>query len=64
MILMNKSKTTFIKTSDIKTKEKLLNLGYELISDNNNISTFLNDVNLQFDKNEIKNAIYSNMLTF
>lgn len=51
----------FIKTSDPKTKETLLQLGYQLISDINGIATFLNESKIVFDQKDQK-VIYSNLL--
>jgi hypothetical protein len=51
----------FIKTNDLKTKEILLELGYQLISDANGVATFLNDSKIVFDKKD-KKVIYSNKL--
>ena len=58
------SKGNFIKTSDAETKKTLLALGFELISEDGNVSTFLNNSTLTFnDKDKLK-ITYSNMLTF
>lgn len=59
------SKGNFIKTSDAETKQTLLALGFQLISEDGNVSTFLNNSILTFDdkSNKLKIA-YSNMLTF
>ncbi len=55
-------KYNFLKTSDEVTKNKLLNEGFKLISQDGNIYTFLNDHALTFeDKN--KKIQYSNMLS-
>lgn len=55
----------FIKTSDAETKQTLLALGFQLISEDGNVSTFLNNSTLTFDNSSdnIK-FTYSNMLTF
>lgn len=59
------SKGIFIKTSDAETKQTLLALGFELISEDGNVSTFLNNSTLTFDdKNNKLKIAYSNMLTF
>lgn len=54
-------KYNFLKTSDIETKNRLLEAGFKLVSQEGNIFTFINDHSLTFeDKN---NKIqYSNML--
>lgn len=54
-------KYNFIKTSDEETKNKLLSEGFKLVSQDGNISTFLNDKVISFDdKSKIQ---YSNMLS-
>ena len=59
------SKGNFIKTSDAETKQTLLALGFQLISEDGNVSTFLNNSILTFDdKNNKLKIAYSNMLTF
>mgnify|MGYP004567039909 CR=1 FL=1 len=55
-------KYNFIKTSDIETKNRLLETGFKLVSQDGNIFTFLNDSALCFDDKEMK-IQYSNMLT-
>lgn len=54
-------KYNFLKTSDIETKNRLLEAGFKLVSQEGNVFTFINDHSLTFeDKN---NKIqYSNML--
>lgn len=56
-------KYNFIKTSDPKTREKLIAEGFKLISQDGNVATFLNDRTLTFDNTNNK-IQYSNMLTF
>lgn len=53
----------FIKTSDKKTKEKLLKEGFKLVSQDGNVATFLNNHSLTFENTNNK-IQYSNMLTF
>ena len=54
-------KYNFLKTSDIETKNRLLEAGFKLISQEGNVSTFINDHSLTCeDKNN--NIQYSNML--
>lgn len=54
-------KYNFLKTSDEVTKNKLLNAGFKLVSQDGNVYTFLNDHALTFeDKN--KKIQYTNML--
>ena len=55
----------FIKTSDVKIAELLINLGFQKISFQNGIYTFLNSDKIQFSNDIDKSKIhYSNMLTF
>ena len=56
-------KYNFIKTSDQETREKLIAEGFKLISQDGNVTTFLNDRTLTFE-NTNKKIQYSNMLTF
>ena len=59
------SKGNFIKTSDVETKNMLLALGFELISEDGSVSTFLNNSALTFnDKEKDMKITYSNLLTF
>ena len=59
------SKGNFLKTSDAETKQKLLALGFKLISEDGKVSTFLNNSTLTFDnKDDNMKFTYSNMLTF
>lgn len=55
----------FIVTSDSGTASKLTNLGFQIVSSQNGIYTFMNTGRLQFsgdiDKSKIK---YSNILAF
>lgn len=54
----------FIKTSDLYTKEHLLKLGFQLISDLNGIYIFMNTPTVKFSKDEKDKFIYTNLLTF
>lgn len=56
-------KYNFIKTSDKETKEKLLKEGFNLVSQDGNVATFLNSHSLTFENTNNK-IQYSNMLTF
>ena len=56
-------KYNFIKTSDKETKEKLLKEGFKLVSQDGNVTTFLNNHSLTFENTNNK-IQYSNMLTF
>lgn len=51
----------FIKTNDLETKEQLLKLGFTLIKQDGNLSTFINDLSkpMNFDKQKIA---YSNII--
>ena len=55
----------FIVTSDSGTANKLTNLGFQMVSSQNDIYTFMNTGRLQFsgdiDRSKIR---YSNVLTF
>lgn len=56
-------KYNFIKTSDKEIKEKLLKEGFELVSQDGNVATFLNNHSFTFENTNNK-IQYSNMLTF
>ena len=55
----------FIVTSDSGTANKLMNLGFQIVSSQDGIYTFMNTGRLQFsgdiDRSKIR---YSNILTF
>ena len=55
----------FIVTSDSGTANKLINLGFQIVSSQDDIYTFMNTGRLQFsgdiDRSKIR---YSNILTF
>jgi hypothetical protein len=54
----------FIKTTDEKTANQLIEAGFKLISNIGNIYTFLNDVsNLKFDAIDTKMIVYDNKLS-
>lgn len=54
-------KYNFLKTSDIETKNRLLEAGFKLVSQEGNVFTFINDHSLTFeDKYKIQ---YSNILS-
>lgn len=55
-------KYNFVKTKDIETKNKLVEAGFKLISQDGNVFTFLNDHALNFD-NKNNKIQYSNILT-
>ena len=52
-------KYNFIRTSDKSTKNKLLDEGFTLLSQDGNMFMFLNDKKITFDS---KNVQYTNML--
>lgn len=54
----------FIKTQDEHTKEVLISLGYQMISNDGKTTTFINDSKLYFDKAQLKNTTLSNKLEF
>ena len=56
-------KNNFIRTSDEETKEKLLSEGFQLVSQDGDVTTFLNNHSLTFDNTNNK-IQYTNMLTF
>lgn len=57
------SKANFIKTTDVETKETLLQLGFQLISEDGNVCTFVNNSTLTFDNiNKNLKITYSNIL--
>nr|DAJ60516.1 MAG TPA: hypothetical protein [Caudoviricetes sp.] len=56
-------KYNFIRTSDKEIKEKLLSEGFELVSQDGDVVTFLNNHSLTFDNTNQK-IQYTNMLTF
>ena len=56
-------KYNFIRTSDKEIKEKLLSDGFELVSQDGDVVTFLNNHSLTFDNTNQK-IQYTNMLTF
>lgn len=53
----------FIKTSDVETKELLIKEGFELISEDNGIYTFLNtNPSCKFSDNKNSNILFSNKM--
>jgi hypothetical protein len=55
----------FIKTTDKETAEKLIEEGMPLVSQDNNVYTFLNQPpqNFSFDEIDEKNIAYTNILS-
>ena len=58
-------KQNFIKTADQDTAEKLLMSGFQLVSHDGNMYTFLNQppTNFSFDEVDKKKLVYSNILS-
>lgn len=55
----------FIRTTDLETKKKLFELGYQLVSENDNVAVFLNNAhNTTFSENADMKLAYTNNLTF
>lgn len=54
----------FIKTTDEKTADKLIVLGFQLIAHVGNVYTFLNQpsLNFNFEESERKKVAYTNTL--
>lgn len=57
-------KKNFIKTTDIETADKLMSLGFQLVSQSGDIYTFLNQLsqNFNFDEVDRKKMVYTNTL--
>lgn len=55
----------FIRTTDAETKKKLFALGYQLVSENDNVAVFLNNKHTAtFSENADMKLAYTNNLTF
>lgn len=56
---------TFIKTTDVETANKLLALGFQLISHIGNVHTFLNETpqNMTFESVDKTKFVYDNKLS-
>ena len=54
-------KTTFIKTTDEETKEKLIKEGFPLVSSDSSGWTFLNDAKIVLEDKQIR-VIHTNAL--
>ena len=55
----------FIRTSDVKVAELLINLGFQKITFQDDIYTFLNSDKIQFSNDiDMKKIQYTNMLMF
>ena len=57
-------KKNFINTTDKETADKLISAGFQLVSQDNGIYTFLNQLpkNFNFDKVDKTKVAYTNML--
>lgn len=57
-------KATFVSTSDLETRNKLLELGFQEIENSNNKYTFINTNPLTFEEDDIDKLKlqYTNML--
>ena len=58
-------KQNFITTTDKETADKLLSAGFQLVSQNGNAYTFLNQLpkNFNFDEADKKKMVYTNILS-
>jgi hypothetical protein len=58
-------KQNFIKTTDKETADKLILLGFQLVSNVGDMYTFLNQPpkNVKFDEADKKRCAYSNILS-
>lgn len=58
-------KQNFIMTTDKETADKLISVGFQLVSQNSNCYTFLNQIptNFNFDEIDKKKMAYTNMLS-
>lgn len=56
-------KKNFIKTTDKETADKLISEGFQLVSQDNGVYTFLNQLpkNFSFDEVDKKKIAYTNM---
>ena len=57
-------KQKFIMTTDKETADKLISVGFQLVSQNNGVYTFLNQPpkNFTFDEVDKKKMAYTNIL--
>jgi hypothetical protein len=58
-------KQNFIKTTDKETADKLMSLGFQLVSQSGSVYTFLNQApaNFNFDEADKKKVAYTNILS-
>ena len=54
----------FINTTDKATADKLISVGFQLVSHNGGVYTFLNQIpkNFNFDEIDKKKMVYTNIL--
>lgn len=58
-------KQNFIKTTDKETADKLIAAGFQLMSNERGVYTFLNQVgNCNFENVDVKKMVYTNTLNF
>lgn len=58
-------KQNFIKTTDKETADKLIEVGFQLMSNENGVYTFLNQVgNFNCENVDAKKMVYTNTLNF
>jgi hypothetical protein len=55
-------KQLFIKTRDVETAEELKRLGFKVINESGGMWTFLNDINIRFNADDNKKAVYSDRI--
>ncbi len=57
-------KQNFITTTDKETADKLMSVGFQLVSQSGSVYTFLNQLpkNFSFDEVDTKNVAYTNIL--
>lgn len=55
-------KQLFIKTRDKETAERLKDLGFKVVNESGGMWTFLNDINIRFDVDGNKKAVYSDRI--
>ena len=58
-------KQNFIKTTDKETADKLIAAGFQLMSNESGVYTFLNQINnFNFENVDAKKMVYTNTLNF
>ena len=58
-------KQNFIKTTDKETADKLMSVGFQLVSQSSSVYTFLNQIplNFNFEEIDVKKVAYTNILS-